>query len=282
MVFQLPGIPRKPDELQVHTGLNYVTRPDKGPHYDPATDAQNAHERLTQSIVLQGTEFDIDNTAAFHFLQYATLHTSAWTHVEAHEATRDAHATMSDIRNHYLNEECNHTTMERAALTLKTLTYSGEHNGKFETHCTTIVTAYNIQASQNQHYLDDIKVKHLHDSIQVANNTEVQMAKALMLQQYKHNFKGACTYITTRMCEISPRDSTSNTLSRTVSQITHVSTTVNGTYLPDIFNIHDDVSMVQPGQILPEKDRAHPQRVWTRWPQQMWPRWYPCRQKRAR
>ena len=130
---------------------------------------------------------------------------------------------------------------EWAALTLKTLKYSGEHNGKFETHCNIIVTAYNTHASLNQHYLDDVKVKQLHDSIQVADNTEVQMAKALMLEQYKHNFTGACIYITMRMCEIFPRNSNSSTPSRTVSQINHVSTTVNGRYLPDIFNIHDDV-----------------------------------------
>ena len=43
-----------------YTGLDYVTRPDMGADYDPATDAQNAHEELIQSIVLQGTEFEID------------------------------------------------------------------------------------------------------------------------------------------------------------------------------------------------------------------------------
>ena len=224
-----------------YTGLDYVTRPDMGAGYDPATDAQNAHEELIQSIVLQGTEFDIDNSAAFPFLQNATLNTPAWNHVETHEATRDTHAAMDDIRNHYLSEGFNHKKMASASSTLKTLKYSGERHGKFETHCNSMVKAYNVQAKQGQTYLDDIKVKHLYDSIQVANNTEVHMAKALMLQQYKNNFKDACTYMTTRMSEIFPPDSNSNRMSRKISQASRVSTTVNGRHIPDIFNVPDDV-----------------------------------------
>ena len=224
-----------------YTGLDYVTRPDMGADYDPATDAQNAHEELIQSIVLQGTEFDIDNSAAFPFLQNATLNTPAWNHVETHEATRDTHAAMDDIRNHYLSEGFNHKKMASASSTLKTLKYSGERHGKFETHCNSMVKAYNVQAKQGQTYLDDIKVKHLYDSIQVANNTEVHMAKALMLQQYKNNFKDACTYMTTRMSEIFPPDSNSNRMSRKISQASRVSTTVNGKHIPDIFNVPDDV-----------------------------------------
>ena len=148
---------------------------------------------------------------------------------------------MDDIRNHYLSEGFNHKKMASASSTLKTLKYSGERHGKFETHCNSMVKAYNIQAKQGQTYLDDIKVKHLYDSIQVANNTEVHMAKALMLQQYKNNFKDACTYMTTRMSEIFPPDNNSNRMSRKISQANRVSTTVNGKHIPDIFNVPDDV-----------------------------------------
>ena len=224
-----------------YTGLDYVTRPQMEAGYDPATDAQNAHEELIQSITLHGTEFEIDNSAAFPFLQNATLNTPAWNHVETHEATRDTHAAMNDIRNHYLSEGYNHKKMASASAALKTLKYTGERHGTFEKHCNSIVKAYNIQAKQGQTYLDEFKVKFLYDSIQVSNNSAVAMSKELMIQQYKNNFKDACTYMTTRMSEIFPPGSNSNKMSRSISQSNRVSTTVNGRHIPDIFNIPDDV-----------------------------------------
>ena len=87
------------------------------------------------------------------------------------------HACMDDVRSHFLSESYNTKRMDISQNILKMLKYTEAFSGKFESHCTALVKAYNAMYNQGQDYNDNIKFKHLHDIITMRNNSEVVVEK---------------------------------------------------------------------------------------------------------
>ena len=110
-------------------------------------------------------------------MQAATTGTSFYVHIETYEETNNTHACMDDTRSHFLSESHNTKRMAISQNVLKTPKYNGACSGKFEAHCTALVKAYNDMSKQGQYYNDNIKVRHLHDSITASNKSEVAVAK---------------------------------------------------------------------------------------------------------
>ena len=84
---------------------------------------------------------------------------------------------MDDMRSHILSESYNTKNMSISQNFLKMLKYTRARSGKFEAHCVSLVKSYNVMSKQGQYYNDNIKVRHLHDSITVSNKSEVAVAK---------------------------------------------------------------------------------------------------------
>ena len=84
---------------------------------------------------------------------------------------------MDDMRSHFLSESYNTKRMDISKNSMKTLKYTGARSGKFESHFASLVKYYNAMSNQGQYYNGNIKVKHLHDSIALSNNSYVDVAK---------------------------------------------------------------------------------------------------------
>ena len=89
---------------------------------------------------------------------------------------------MNNIRSHFLSEIYNTKKMAISQNLLKALMYIGALSGKFKSHRTSLVKTYNAMSKQGQDYNDNIKVKHLHDSITVNNNSMVAVEKNICSQ----------------------------------------------------------------------------------------------------
>ena len=84
---------------------------------------------------------------------------------------------MHDINSHFLSDSYNTKRMAISQYILKTLKYTGACSVIFGSHCKALVKTYNDMSKQGQYYNDNIKVKHLHDSITVSDNSKVAVEK---------------------------------------------------------------------------------------------------------
>ena len=213
-------------------------------------------------MLLTANKFDIDIINEFPHLQDAATCNSAYFHIYTYEETTNTHACMENMRSHFLSESYNKKTMDISKNILKMLKYTGACSSRFLAHCTSLVKYYNAMSKQGEYYNDNVKVKQLHDSITVDNNSEIAVAKGYMLTNHRHHLKDSVTYMTKRMNEIIPDEGkTAPSSKRRISQVT-VSGNIGGTHVPAVFNISNDIwrTFGYPGRqkVYRIRDSQHP------------------------
>jgi hypothetical protein len=180
-------------------GIHYVTRPDLPAGYVPL----NSKEVLRYELPLNGRKFDKDNSLVFELLSASTLGTQAWTHVNEFKDQLNGRGAMIALRNHYDGDAENNKKMTKYQTIINTIQYHDERRATWENQINTLLKAYQwMETRADQTYTDDLKVLKLASMINVPNNNALNISVEFMKQNYRKDFKGALTYITTRINEL--------------------------------------------------------------------------------
>ena len=189
--------------------LDYVIRRDKDPGWDPAFNAANEHEKLIYQVSLTGPAFQQDTRKVFNCLKQVLLGTPPWEWVRHLEHTQDGRLAMAALRIHYEGQDAVDRRVGIAegiiSMGANGVFFRDEYTYSFEKYATNLRQAYLTLQQCRQPMAEETMVRRLHDGIQVqGGNQTISFAKNTMLENHRHSFNDAVTYMSTKVTQVFP------------------------------------------------------------------------------
>jgi hypothetical protein len=181
----------------VKESIRYIARA----QVTPEEFVDTREERMYQ-LALVGPGFDEDIRAVYRLLKSYLINTAGWAWIEPMNSTENGRVTFWAWSNHYngQGELSKRTSLSKAWV--ESLHYKNEQSMSFEKYTELLTKCFTtLDKDPDERVSARQKVERLLKGINTSD-TELQACKAVISQNYRADFSGACAYFSQEVARL--------------------------------------------------------------------------------